>query len=159
MTAFVPTLRPVLKEPYYGNEYHFQDRQTYRPLEARLRVSSFLQHIEVPESINPRDWNVCPFTEEIKQILTPQDGRVAYVPFGSWANWRPLTIIKKTTPDGHITYKVAIQKKDTGEVLMFFAKNDHAGGKNKPSMVDGWFVFHADMVAPTLFWNDLKARL
>jgi len=96
MAAFVPTLRPVLKEPYYGNEYHFQDRKSFRPLEARLRDASFLQHIEVPVSINPREWVACSFTEEIKRILTPQDGRVAYVQFGSWNNWRPLTIIRPT---------------------------------------------------------------
>ena len=124
-----------------------------------MRDASFLENIEVPENTSLHEWVVCPFSEEIKQILTPRDGKVANVPFGAWNTWRPLTLIKRVKPDGHTTYKVAVQKKDTGEVLMFFANDAMTEEKKKPSMVDGWFVYHADMVAPTLFWNDLKARI
>lgn len=158
MTSFVPNLRPM--EMYDGNEYHFQDRDINRAGEARLRDPSFLQGIEVPENTNQQDWVPCTLTEEIKRILTPRDGKVSHVSFGSWENWRVLTLIKRSRPNETTHYKVAIQQKDTNKVLLYFASN-HAQSENKkyPSVLDGWFVFHSDVVAPTIFWSDLQSRL
>jgi len=144
---------------YNSNEYHYQDKHINLMGESRLRDRDFLKNIVVPTNLHQEGWASCPFNDEIKHILTPQEGKVANVPFGLWEDWRVLTLIKKVKANGSIVYKVALQQKSTEKVLMYFVSTDLPERRKSPSMANGWHVFHADIVAPAFFWNDLKARL
>lgn len=150
-------LRPM--KMYGYNEYHFHDRNMNMPGRARLRDAMFLRDIGVPMNANRRGWTSCPFDATIKRILTPQNNKVAGVWFGSWRNWDLKTLITITREE-YTMYKVALQQKYTGEILMFHVDNCKTSKvSRKPSMVKGWFVYNADMTAPSMFWEDLKARL
>jgi hypothetical protein len=79
-------------------------------------------------------------------------------------NWRILLIIEKEVEKDIIMLKGALQNRSTNKILFVSSANSkqyHLDNNNRciKSLDDEWFVGHYRMVAPLLFWNELKNRL
>jgi hypothetical protein len=79
-------------------------------------------------------------------------------PFNS-SDHRGLFAFQTTHPDGTITIKGAVQHRVTGKVALLTATNIKPTdvSKPKPSQVDGWWVYKANMIAPSCYWEAFKA--
>lgn len=143
------------------NEYHIFENSV-RPGIARSRDASVFLSLEVPNNDDRLGYTFCELNNELLKILTPKNGKIGKENLGQWNDWRIVTAIKGLQRDdiSFTVYKVAIQHRATNKVLLYTVSN-WADSQNKktPSMEDGWFILHCDMIAPACFWSDIRSRL
>jgi hypothetical protein len=99
-------------------------------------------------------WVLAEHSKENLSRLTPD------TPNGK-QNWRILLIIKKEREKDVIMLKGALQNRNTNKIALITTANSkqfHLDNNHRciKSLDDEWFVGHYRMVAPLLFWNELK---
>lgn len=78
-------------------------------------------------------------------------------------NWKIILIMKSTTNEER-WMKAALLNKDTGKIALLTSTNKKEniisrGNRAIQSCDSNWFVGHYRMIAPILFWVELKNRL
>ena len=73
-----------------------------------------------------------------------------------------LLVIKKTYEDGTICYKGALKNTETNEITLMSSVNN-IGVYDKSKVMNShdpdYKVCHCKMIAPLMFWDELKNRL
>jgi hypothetical protein len=102
-----------------------------------------------------RGFQLCEHSLENLRRITPQSQ--------AKRKWKVLLMMKRE--DGHeIWLKAALMDMDTGKVALLTSTNakENLERRNNRTIrtVDGtWFVGHYRMIAPMVFWRELKNRL
>ena len=103
-----------------------------------------------------KDWSFAQHTLENLQKLTPNTKT------GKANKWKIILIIKATREDGKVSLKGALLNKNTNEIALMSSintKNDDARCRLVKSLHKDFKICQCKMVAPLLFWDELKNRL
>ncbi len=103
-----------------------------------------------------KDWSFAQHTLENLQKLTPNTKT------GKANKWKIILIIKATREDGKVSLKGALLNKNTNEIALMSSintKNDDARCRLVKSLHKDFKICQCKMVAPLIFWDELKNRL
>tara|TARA_Y100000992_G_scaffold292820_1_gene250748 strand:- start:43 stop:543 length:501 start_codon:yes stop_codon:yes gene_type:complete len=104
-----------------------------------------------------KDWSFAQHTLENLQKLTPNTKT------GKANKWKIILIIKATKGDGKECLKGALLNKDTNEIALMTSLNkEHADSyRNRlvKSLHKDYKICQCKMIAPLVFWDELKNRL
>ncbi len=103
-----------------------------------------------------KDWSFAQHTLENLQKLTPNTKT------GKANKWKIILIIKATREYGKVSLKGALLNKNTNEIALMSSintKNDDARCRLVKSLHKDFKICQCKMVAPLIFWDELKNRL
>ena len=103
-----------------------------------------------------KDWSFAQHTLENLQKLTPNTKT------GKANKWKIILIIKAMREDGKVSLKGALLNKNTNEIALMSSintKNDDARCRLVKSLHKDFKICQCKMVAPLIFWDELKNRL
>lgn len=136
------------------NEYHLYNG-CYLAGPARKRNPSVFKDLVVPNNAT-MSYTFCETTDIHNQVTAKNDDWNISSEF--MANARVVSAIEKVE-NLNITRKICMQNRTTNEVVLITIVNFIPTEDYVLSKADGWYIYRADMIAPCLFWNDIKKRL
>lgn len=153
--SFNPSFRPM--KMYYYKEFHVcvgTNRVGEWKKSYRRDVTYWKSIVPIPASVEDRTIGYTPAfaTVETQKRVWPRDS--GYDPSEFTFVGSPINKIY-TNGTGKITIKAAFRNRTTGDIVLLTGTNRLPTEKNVPALVDGWYTYTADMVAPAIFWDIL----
>jgi hypothetical protein len=154
--SFIPYLRPL--KMYHNKEYHaYVSEGLYIVGKWHWtgRDAAFWRRLPaIPVEVEDRAIGYTPAfaTVETQKRVWPRDS--GYDPSEFTFVGSPINKIY-TNGTGKITIKAAFRNRTTGDIVLLTGTNRLPTEKNVPALVDGWYTYTADMVAPAIFWDIL----
>jgi len=164
----VPAATITLTKPKYS----------LRPSDTEFRIhADYLGNDFISEAMNIT-WNRkiselknlvvgCTSNDGWIQVHTSEPTKECFFPklktVGAKNNKNPndynvLFVIRKDHERG-VTYKAALQHKDTNEIVLLTSGNFKWTIKRFDSKLTGWYVCNTDMIAPAYFWQLLNKAI